>query len=460
MVGDDIHRTAKILVDAGTVASFDDAYAMLRSFVLQVDVGPDLADDPAAGAALLTTVNSAARAFLGGVRICLAADPVLPTGWGVGLTASAAVARHGGELVDHLDPDIPTLTIGTNPASTGDPVLHLTWRGWAGAVVERPDRLLDGANGNELAGVAAAALGVSEMFQRQTGNVVAGRRDVGLSIWRPDLDWSSPDAIGPPLRYLPAAVWLLGLGHLGQAYAWTLGLLPYATPHDVRVGLVDYDVVVPGNAATQMLVRPGDIGRLKTRVVSDALESLGFDTRIVERAFDQHFHPVSHGDPRRDEPLIALAGFDVVEPRRQLGQGRFAHVVDGALGGGTDYLGIDVHTFPAAGEPSAVFASAKPRLHLALGAAYEAEIERQIAAGEDETAARCGIVDVAGITVGAAFVGTLASTMVIGDLLRLLHEGGASFSIISVDLRAPQANRAVQSTGREPIAPSFTMARS
>lgn len=459
MSADDIDRTAKILVDTGKVGSLGEGVAMLRSFVLQVDVGAILDEDVAAQAALLTVVNAGVRAFLGGVRVNLAEDPVLRTGWGDGYAASAAVTRHGGTVVDRLADDLPTIAIGVSGRGIGRPVLHLTWRGWAGGVVERHDGLTKDEAGNELAGVTAAALGVSEVFQNKTGNVLAARRDVGFSLWRPDLDWTDTDAVGPELTYLPAAVWLLGLGHLGQAYGWTLGTLPYATANDVQIGLVDFDLVVRGNAATQLLVTPDDVGRRKTRVVADALGSRGFSTRIVERAFDEHFRPVSHGDPHRDEPRIALGGFDAVPPRQQLGQHRFDRVVDGALGGGRDYLGIDVHTFPAAGDPAALFPQAGPRREQELPRAYAAEIDRQVAAGKDEAAARCGMVDVAGVTVGAAFVGALASTIVIADLLRLLHGEGADFSVISLDLRTPEARRSVRSRVIADCAPAFTLAR-
>jgi hypothetical protein len=83
-------------------------------------------------------------------------------------------------------------------------------------------------------------------------------------------------------------------------------------------------------------------------------------------------------------------------------------------------------------------------------------IERQVAAGQDKPAARRGLVDVAGVTVGAAFVATLASTIVTSDLLRLLCQDGASFSIISDDLRAPKV--IPQSRGAETIAPASTQA--
>jgi hypothetical protein len=454
---DDVDRTAKILVDTGKAGSLGEALDMVRSFVLQVDVGSVLANDPAAQAALLTVVNTGARAFLGGVRVRLAADPTLRTGWGYGLTASGAVRNYGGQIVDQLDEDLPAIAIGTT-SGLGKPLVHLTWSGWAGGVIAGGSRALQGPAGNEIAGVAAAALAVSEVFQHKTGNVLAGRRDVGLSLWRPDLDWTRPDAVGPALTYLPAALWLLGLGHLGQAYAWTLGALPYAAPNDVQIGLVDFDVVVAGNTATQMLITSSDVGRRKTRVVAASLERRGFSTRLVERAFDERFDPVSHGDPHRDEPRIALAGFDDVEPRRQLGQHRFDRVVDAGLGNGAEYLDMVVHTFPAAGDPAAVFPAAPERDKRELRHAYESAIEQQVAAGSDEAAARCGMVDVAGVTVGAAFVGAVASTIVVGDLLRLLHEDGTNYSVASLDLRAPHGLRAVLSS-LDVVAPPFTTAR-
>ena len=46
------------------------------------------------------------------------------------------------------------------------------------------------------------------------------------------------------------------------------------------------------------------------------------------------------------------------------------------------------------------------------------------------------MLDIAGVTVGAAFVGTIASTFVIGDILRLLH-GGQNYAVITLDLRSP-----------------------
>lgn len=455
---DQIHRTAKILIDAGKASNPDEARRFLESLVLQVAVGPEIGHDPAAQAALTTIVNAGHRAFLGGVHVRLSTNPSMATGWAAGLTAAETVTRYGGHVVEQLAPGRPALAVGRPPEPSGSPLLYLTWRGWSGGVVRSQCSCLDG-DGSELAGVAAAGLGISEMFQRQLGAVLPGRRDTGVSLWRPDLDWRLPEAAGPAVRYLPASLWLLGLGHLGQAYAWTLGMLPYAKPGEAEFGLVDFDRIVDGNAATQLLARPGDTGQRKARVVAAALERQGFATRLVERAYDEHFHRIAHADPARDEPAIALAGFDDIAPRRLLGEAGFTHVTDGGLGSGpVEYLDMVLHSFPAAEDPGTAFAgqdaAARP-----LPQAYEDEITRRAGAGGDETAARCGILDIAGVTVGAAFVGTFASTLAVAGILRLLH-GGNDYSVISLDLRSPSGIRAVPNSapGGYP-APAYALAR-
>ena len=230
-------------------------------------------------------------------------------------------------------------------------------------------------------------------------------------------------------------------------------------PSEVHLGPVDFDSIVKGNTATQLLTSDNDVGRRKTRIAAAALDDLGFTTRIVERAFDQEFHPVPHGNPARNEPTIALAGFDDIVPRRTLGNAGFAHVVDAGLGTGpAEYLDVVLHTFPAAKDPADAFPD-DPRTPRSLGDAYEAEIARQVKAGTEPTAARCGMLDIAGVTVGAAFVGAFASTLVVADILRVLHDG-VNYSVIAVDLRNPGGIRAIpNSAPGDFVAAAHTRAR-
>ena len=67
------------------------------------------------------------------------------------------------------------------------------------------------------------------------------------------------------------------------------------------------------------------------------------------------------------------------------------------------------------------------------------------------------MLDIAGVTVGAAFVGAIASSLVVADLLRVLHEG-AEYSVISLDLRNPQGRRAVRNAAAGGYVPKATNA--
>ena len=454
---DDIDRTAKILIDLGLAFDPEGARDYLNRLVLQVAVGPELDADPAIQAALMTVVNVGRRAFKGGIDVHPSHDPVQVVGWGAGSHVSEVVTRFGGKVVAGLRHDRPTLVLGSPTQAAGDPVLYMTWAGWSAGVVQHSG-VRQNADGTVLAAILASGLGISEMFQRSLGNVMAGRRDVGLSLWRPDLDWRLPDAIGPKLTCLPSELWLLGLGHLGQAYAWILGMLPYANTSDCSIGLLDFDVVVPGNTATQLLTGPADVGNKKARVVAAALEELGMRTRISERAFDEHFRTASHADQRRQEPLVALTGFDDVVPRRHLESANFKRTVDGGLGAGpVEYLDMLVHTFPSAISPAEAFREVAPRTP-GLRQAYQNEIDRRVSGGIDRSVAQCGLLDIAGTTVGAAFVGTVTGTFVVADILRVLH-GGQNYSIVALDLREPGGIRAVANLVRDPYLPKATRTR-
>jgi hypothetical protein len=450
---DDLHRTAKQLVDSGRAPTQMEAEAVLERFVLQVDVGPGVHQNPAMQAALLTAVNAGHRAFLGGVVVRADENPTFSDGWASGMTLSDAVVAWGGRMTATHDREHPTLVVGQprRPA-VGDTVLKATFSGWAGGVVE-----MDSANlsdiGIALAGVLAGGLGVSESFQHCLGDIQAARRDVGLSLWQPESDWMESEAAGPLLTYLPAAMWLLGLGHLGQGYAWSLGFLPYAMPSAMTAYLVDTDHIVKGNLATGLLSRPHDVNQSKARTVAAKLEQLGIRTRIVERRFDELLMP------SRDEPQLALAGFDDPAPRRLLGGNRFARVVDVGLGRGhVEYLDMFMHGFPSNVDPLRAFASPQ-HYSRALPMTYRDEIARLVASGEDEGQAACGMTEVAGITVGAAFVGAISGAIAMADVLRYL-EGGPSFSVVALDLRSPAHVRAVPNPAPGPYRNiGFTSAR-
>lgn len=323
----------------------------------------------------------------------------------------------------------------------GSVLVHVTWEGWAGGVVTSNSCRLQEAAEHPASGVLAAALGVSEAFQHIRGSVAAGRRSVGLSLWDPAAPWMSGEARGPALRYLPTKLWLLGLGHLGQAYLWVIGLLPYRDPGGASLWLQDFDHVVYANRSTGLLVgKDTPDGLLKTRLAAAMIEQLGVHTRLIERPFDEQVTP-GPGEPR-----WALAGFDGPEPRRHLQVFEFA--VDLGLGASQDdYLGIHLHTFPSAGDPAAIFT--------VTGRTVGVELEHQPAKWATEAADDpCGVLQLEGVAVGAAFVGAAAAALGIAEILRGLA-GGPPTAVASLTLTAPQFIEVVRGTGPPPDNPGY-----
>src|SRR5208283_3886032 len=100
----------------------------------------------------------------------------------------------------------------------------------------------------------AAAACAAEAFSYHAGDYpMAGRRAAGLSLWHPGQDWLAADPSEPVLAYLPSRLWLIGLGNLGQAFAWLLAALPYENRARVQLLLQDFDRLAPSNDSTSLL---------------------------------------------------------------------------------------------------------------------------------------------------------------------------------------------------------------
>lgn len=455
---DELHRTAKLELDEGRALTLDEAREIVATYVLQVEVGIDVSESETRQAMLLTAFNVASRAFLGGVHVLLHENGQLCAGWAKGMHVAAAVEKYGGAIVESLDPRHPTLVIGdVQGKSVGSVVLHATWEGWSGGVVEEPENRLAESVEFPLAGMLAAAIGVSEAFQNLRGNVVAGRRSTGLSLWEPKHNWRDAAGYGQPSLYLPKRLWLIGLGHLGQAYAWALGLLPYEDQSVVDVVLQDRDSVVPANRSTGMLSDVASVGHKKTRVVAARLEALGFKVTITERNFD------SATRRNVDEPGVALVGVDDPAPRRLLEGACFDLIVDAGLGGGTqNYLDILMHSFPSGIRAAEAWTerSGSPASPLVDQPAY-LDLHQQLSQTTELTDGeiRCGIIEVAGASAGAAFVGCVAATFVLSEVLRFFA-GGPRFEVVGVSLRSPDKIQGSHNTVTSaPVNPGFTRAR-
>jgi hypothetical protein len=437
-----LDRLQKLLLDTGDATTPEEAARVFAGYVLQVDVQPGGLEGPTAEAAFATIANAAPRAFQGAVRVRLAEDPELAHGWLAGRSASEALEAFGCELTHSLSDDYPTLVLGP-PAEawpTRGPCLAVTYAGWSGGVLSAPGMALARRPEFPPAGVLAGAIGVSEAFQIIRGNVRAGRRDHGLSLWRPDVQWVSPSSFGPDFRGLlvPNKIHLIGLGHLGQAYLWTLGWLPFPEPDGVELVLQDLDHVTEANNSTSLLANRGDLGQRKTRLMSEQLERRGFRTRLIERRLDEHQRA---GD---DEPRVALIGVDNPTTRALLGDVGWQLIVDVGLGAGAgDYLDAQMHSFPARVTPAQLWGGRR--------GAFDPELLEQPAYRDLERRLgdRCGAIMVAGRAVGAAFVGAFASSVAIGELIRYYADDAVRFEALNLSLRNLTAARCVANAGWE-----------
>lgn len=438
---DDLHRTVKLELEEGRADTVAEAEFLASTYVLQIFVTADVAGSPTRQAVLLTAINAGARAFRGGVRIAGHLDWAVTGGWGAGTHAAEIVSWLGGTIVDVLDGRYPTIVLGRYDEDLpGRVVIRPTWGGWAAGVVtseaaRRPEEIE-----HPVSGVAAGGLAVSEAFGHIRGSVAMGRRDIGVSLWDPELSWTEPEAVGPDLRYLPTRLWLLGLGHLGQAYLWTLGFLPYQDRSGVELWLQDFDRVVEANRSTGLLVdAQTPAGMLKTRLGAAAMEGLGFHTKLIERPFDETVVPGA------SEPTWALGGLDGVEPRRHLGAFNFA--VDMGLGAARDdYLGIRMHTFPAAGDATDVF-----RRPVADVPQPDAPVAAWAAKAANDP---CGVIKVQNVAVGAAFVGAVAASFAIAEILRVLA-GGPATAVMSCTLSAVEYIDTVLDESPPPLNPGY-----
>ena len=433
-VSERLSRVVKLALDTGEAANEGEAVAIFSRYRVQLVFGEDLGE--MAQAALLTAAATALPCLLGGVTY-IGPDQPLRARWRghphapapTGLAAT--LEMFGVTRASTIDPQVPCVVIGRARASGLG--VRATFDGWTAAVLPLDEAPLAEQGDCAAAAVLAGAMAISEVFQLFRGTQpLACQRRIGWSLWEPGAYWSAA-ATGPKLTVLPQSAWLVGLGNLGQAYLWTLGLLPYGV-EPCELVLQDFDTVSCANMSTSLLSRDVDVGRRKTRIAAAWAEHRGFRTTLVERAFGNNF--VVSGD----EPAVALIGVDNPAARRLVERVGFSRVVEAGLGRGpNDFLGITMHTFPAsrgAAEcwPEPTSTEVDPAQGTVKKSAYQ-----QLQA---ESCDGCGVLRLAGRSIATPFTGATAGALVIGELLRLCH-GGARMEFTSLHLARPEKGTVV-----------------
>ena len=424
---DQLHRLVKYALDSGDASSLEEAQALFQGYRLALSIGSVEAACPLNQAALLTAVALGRRVFLGGVTVKGDIDTPLVIPFTLGDTLGDAVTALGG-IVGAAKGTSPVIVIGGGPQRFREGFcIRTAVAGWRGGILPIHSELVPAEGpAMPLAAMLAAALAINEAFLFVNGGMPsAGHRTLGLSLWRPNnqYDWLADDDSEPNLTYLPSHLWMIGLGHLGQAYLWGLGLLPYASPHELSLVLQDVDAITPSTESTSILTDSTMVTIKKARAMADWAERRGFNAAIHERLFDADFKR------QPEEPAVALCGLDNALGRRALDKVGFDLVVEAGLGRGyRDFRTMRLHLLPGSREAAEIWKLTEAPEAIVDRVAYK----RMLDTGELD---RCGVTLLAGKAVGAPFVGAVASTLALSEVLRLLH-GGAIHQLIDLDLIA------------------------
>ncbi len=416
-------RVTKALTDAGLAASFADAEARLDAVRVCVVLGDDQARTPAGQAAALTALAAAYKCF-GRVSLATNAEaaslisPLL-----IGPTIADATRTLGGAVCRNIPTDTTHLVrIGAGPDWAGWRV-DCWWDRWLAGT--RADSSADlGDSRLSLSGVFAGALAVRQIFASARIGPSYYARDFSISLWAP---WTvvGSTSRGPTKFTAPNALWLVGLGHLGQAFVWNLLTLLYR--QERRIVLQDDQRVGEENQATSLLVlAQPKIGERKVRLASAWLERGGWETTLIER---RH-----RGEPRptADDPPFLLSGLDDLAPRKLLAGAGFDYMVDAGIGHGPgDFEGIQVRVISKGGSVEGLWNASENGIskdRLLAGKAYQS-LEREIGA--------CGAFTMANASIAVPFVGAAAGALTIAQVIRLasMQSGGA---LIQIELAAPE----------------------
>ena len=232
-----------------------------------------------------------------------------------------------------------------------------------------------------------------------------------------------------------------------QAFLWTLGLLPFKCPTEVELTLQDFDRLALANDSTSILTKIDMVGRLKTREMAAWAEARGFQTRLVERRFAGD---ITLGE---DDPRVLFCGVDNAEARARLEAPHFDLVVDAGLGAGPhEYLAMRLHTFPGPVTARERWGVVSNTRTADAKAVVSATAYQDLAArGLDD----CGLLEIASRTVGVPFVGVIAATLALMEIVRRLNQG-PSLSVLDLTLRDLDAKQGVKGQALKRFNPGYT----
>jgi hypothetical protein len=178
------------------------------------------------------------------------------------------------------------------------------------------------------------------------------------------------------------------------------------------------------NDSTSLLTFGPVIKERKSRAMARWCEERGFTTLINERSFNNNFI-ISD-----DEPQVGICGVDNAPARAALEDVGFARIIEAGLGkGAEEYLSFQFHTFP--GPQKARIRWSVPMQDPVISNENKPAYERLAKDGMD----KCGITTLAGRSVGASFVGTAVSALIMAEVIRMAN-GYHGYSLVDGTLRS------------------------
>ena len=155
---DSMHRLAKMALDTGEVASPEEAVALFSRYRLRIYLGQGWASTLAGQACFLTALNTAVRAFLGGVEVCGDLSYVLSVPLYEGRDAQVVAKELGAEISENAVMELPTLVLGNAPEDQLSAFcIQLSWDHWRFEIAPAGEGCgLACTDDNPLAGIGAA----------------------------------------------------------------------------------------------------------------------------------------------------------------------------------------------------------------------------------------------------------------------------------------------------------------
>lgn len=395
-LAESLNRTMKLAMDEGRVQSYQEAVALFGSFRLRLQVAPGFTSSPGVEAAVLTLLRAGPKTFLGGVELFGPLDEPCTLAWFSGKPLGEVAAECGVSINVGPCVHLPIICVGPGAATADGFWIGLSVR--SDGFVLTPDLSFSSTLESSVeAGVAGAGAALNQAFQHIYRKAPqAGQREVTFSL-------PVQPRVSPPRNQ-----WVIGLGHLGQAYLWTAMLQGRELRPSV-IKLTDDDKVSTSSLSTCLLVDAADVGRQKVEAVAERLEALGVKVQRDPARLDLDAGPVDSAYP------LCIIAVDNLPLRRSLDRVRGACLLEAGIGDGSDgFTRVQAHAFPGTrmardiwiGEDlkaSRVVDISKP--------AYRSLLE--------ESGDECGTTLVAGRSIATPFVGAFA-----GALLARLSAAG------------------------------------